>query len=98
MSPHVGDGCFPDSSEYGVPGPAQLMVAPSPIVQQTVLTVAVAVTVTNPARNTALVELASELPAVVVSRLLGIHQNTADTWERIAGRANSYTAEVANRR
>jgi hypothetical protein len=49
------------------------------------------------ARNTALVELASELPAVVVSRLLGIHQNTADTWKRIAGRDNSYAAEVAKR-
>ncbi|MFC7908335.1 site-specific integrase [Streptomyces nigra] len=49
------------------------------------------------ARNTALVELASELPAVVVSRLLGIHQNTADTWKRLAGQDNSYAAEIANR-
>jgi hypothetical protein len=37
------------------------------------------------ARSTALVEPASELPAVVVSRLLGIHQTTADTWKRIGG-------------
>ncbi|MGW7594861.1 hypothetical protein [Streptomyces rubiginosohelvolus] len=49
------------------------------------------------ARNTALVELASELPAVVVSRLLGIHQNTADTWKRLAGQDNDYAAEVARR-
>ncbi|MCX5181310.1 transposase [Streptomyces sp. NBC_00268] len=49
------------------------------------------------ARNTALVELASELPAVVVSRLLGVHQNTADAWKRIGGQDNAYAAEVASR-
>ena len=49
------------------------------------------------ARNTALVELASELPAVVVSRLLGIHQNTADAWRRIGGQDGSYAAELACR-
>lgn len=49
------------------------------------------------ARDTALVELASELPAVVVSRLLGIDQNTADTWKRIGGQDNTYAAEVADR-
>ncbi|WP_406408372.1 hypothetical protein [Streptomyces sp. NBC_01643] len=48
------------------------------------------------ARNTALVELASELPAVV-SRLLGVHQNTADAWKRIGGQDNAYAAEVASR-
>ncbi|MEU3199533.1 MULTISPECIES: hypothetical protein [unclassified Streptomyces] len=41
------------------------------------------------ARNTALVELASELPAVMVSRLLGVHQNTADSWKRIGGQDNN---------
>jgi len=41
------------------------------------------------ARSTALVELASELPAVVVSRLLGVHQTTADTWKRIGGQDNT---------
>jgi hypothetical protein len=49
------------------------------------------------ARNTALVELASELPAVVVSRLLGVHQNTADAGKRIGGQDNAYAAEVASR-
>ncbi|GGR55425.1 hypothetical protein [Streptomyces griseomycini] len=49
------------------------------------------------ARNTALVELASELPALVVSRLLGVHQNTADSWNRIGGQDNAYAAEVASR-
>jgi hypothetical protein len=49
------------------------------------------------ARNTALVELASELPAVMVSRLLGVHQSTADSWKRIGGQDNAYAAEVASR-
>lgn len=49
------------------------------------------------ARNSALVELASELPAVVVSRLLGIHQNTADTWRHISGQDNTYASEIARR-
>ncbi|MGW3950180.1 hypothetical protein ACWEKM_04225 [Streptomyces sp. NPDC004752] len=49
------------------------------------------------ARNTALVELASELPPVVVSRLLGIHQSTADVWQRIVGHGNTYAADVARR-
>ncbi|MFE4369741.1 hypothetical protein ACFRMN_16215 [Streptomyces sp. NPDC056835] len=49
------------------------------------------------ARNAAPVELASELPAVVVSRLLGIHRNTADTWKRLVGQGNTYAAEVASR-
>ncbi|MFT9480258.1 hypothetical protein [Streptomyces sp. 11-1-2] len=49
------------------------------------------------ARNTAFVELASELPAVMVSRLLGVHQNTADAWKRIGGQDNAYAAEVASR-
>ncbi|MFI8880254.1 hypothetical protein [Streptomyces sp. NPDC055243] len=33
-------------------------------------------------RHTALMDIAAELPAVVVSRLLGFHQNTADLWQR----------------
>ncbi|MEU3265720.1 hypothetical protein [Streptomyces bacillaris] len=50
------------------------------------------------ARNTALVELASELPAVMVSRLLGVHQDTADSWNRIGGQDNVYAAEIASRK
>jgi len=34
------------------------------------------------ARRSALIELASELPAYVISRLLGFHQTTADQWQR----------------
>ena len=49
------------------------------------------------ARSTVLVEPASELPAVVVSRLLGVHQTTADTWKRIGGQDNTYAAEIAQR-
>ncbi|MFJ2198499.1 hypothetical protein [Streptomyces violaceusniger] len=49
------------------------------------------------ARNTAFVELASELPAVMVSRLLGVHQNTADAWKCVGGQDNAYAAEVASR-
>ncbi|QYA99534.1 hypothetical protein KZO11_34510 [Streptomyces anulatus] len=49
------------------------------------------------ARNTALVELASELPATMVSRLLGVHQSTADSWKRIGGQYNAYAAGVASR-
>ncbi|MET7620547.1 hypothetical protein [Streptomyces sp. NPDC005408] len=49
-------------------------------------------------RNTVLVELAGELPAVVVSRLLGVCQTTADTWQRIAaGQDNAYAAKVIQR-
>lgn len=49
------------------------------------------------ARNTALVELASELSTVMVSRLLGVDQNTADAWKFIGGQDTAYAAEV-NRR
>ncbi|MGW8329386.1 hypothetical protein ACWGLE_15930 [Streptomyces sp. NPDC055897] len=50
------------------------------------------------ARNTALMDLAAELPAVVVSRLLGFHQNTADTWQREAsGFGSDYAADLARR-
>ncbi|MFF0487118.1 hypothetical protein [Streptomyces sp. NPDC004435] len=42
-------------------------------------------------------ELASELHAVVVSRLLGIHQNTADAWQRLAGLDLTCAAEITHR-
>ncbi|MFE9880152.1 hypothetical protein [Streptomyces sp. NPDC005784] len=49
-------------------------------------------------RSTALVELTGELPAVVVSRLLGVCQTTADTWRRIAaGEHASYAAQLVRR-
>ncbi len=49
------------------------------------------------ARNAALIELASELPAVVFGRLLGIHQNTADTCHRLAGQDHTYAADITRR-
>ncbi|MEU3252417.1 hypothetical protein [Streptomyces sp. NPDC006997] len=41
--------------------------------------------------------MASELPAVMVSRLLGVHQDTADSWKHIGGQGNVYAAEAASR-
>ncbi|MGQ4516592.1 hypothetical protein [Streptomyces sp. DW26H14] len=53
---------------------------------------------TRAGRNTALMELAGELPAVVLSRLLGIHLNTATLWSQEAGNTRpGYAAEVARR-
>jgi hypothetical protein len=52
----------------------------------------------RPARNTTLMDLAAELPAVVLSRLLGIHINSATRWTREAGTPMSdYAAEVSRR-
>lgn len=43
-------------------------------------------------------ELAGELPAVVLSGLLGIHINTATLWAQEAGNTRpGYAAEVARR-
>lgn len=48
--------------------------------------------------NTALMNLASELPAVVLSGLLGIHISTATLWAQEAGNTRpGYAAEVARR-
>ncbi|GAA3872472.1 hypothetical protein GCM10023084_26790 [Streptomyces lacrimifluminis] len=50
------------------------------------------------ARNTSLMEIASELPAYVFSRLLGFHQNTADNWDRERGGLSAeYAAEISRR-
>ncbi|MGW2564152.1 hypothetical protein ACWCXB_34065 [Streptomyces sp. NPDC001514] len=49
-------------------------------------------------RNTALMELAGELPAVVLSDLLGIHISTATLWSQESGNTRpGYAAEVAQR-
>jgi hypothetical protein len=49
-------------------------------------------------RNTALIDLATQVPAVVLSRLLGIHINTATTWVQHAGTSGAaYAAEVSRR-
>jgi hypothetical protein len=47
-------------------------------------------------RNSALMELASKLQAVVLSKLVGIHVTTEETWANQVGVAEaSYAAEVA---
>ncbi|MFE2275553.1 hypothetical protein ACFXB4_40850 [Streptomyces lavendulae] len=52
----------------------------------------------RPARNTTLMELASELPAVVLSRLLGLHINRAEKWTKEAGSTRAdYAAELSRR-
>ncbi|GAA1238659.1 MULTISPECIES: hypothetical protein [Streptomyces] len=50
------------------------------------------------ARNAALMTLAAELPAVVFSRLLGLHIDGATRWSQMAGaHQNAYAADF-NRR
>lgn len=50
------------------------------------------------ARRSALIEIASELPAYVISRLLGFHQTTADQWQRDnQGYGAAYAAELTHR-
>ncbi|WP_331732508.1 hypothetical protein OG592_41850 (plasmid) [Streptomyces avidinii] len=52
----------------------------------------------RPARNTTLMELAAELPAAVISRLLGLSITSAEHWtaEAAAGRIH-YAADLAQR-
>jgi hypothetical protein len=50
-------------------------------------------------RNTALMEMASEMPAAVITRLLGISLNRATRWTQDAGNTRpGYAAELARRR
>lgn len=52
----------------------------------------------RPARNTVLMELAAEIPAVVLSKLLGISPSTATRWTEYAGApAAGYAANLARR-
>ncbi|MGH3266551.1 MAG: hypothetical protein ACRDNS_31690 [Trebonia sp.] len=52
----------------------------------------------DPARSTALFQLASELPAAVLARLLGIHISVAVKWQRVTnGDWTNYAAEVSRR-
>ncbi|GAA2013223.1 hypothetical protein GCM10009839_04860 [Catenulispora yoronensis] len=43
-------------------------------------------------RNSALIDIASDMPPVVFSKLLGLRQNTADNWHR---EAEGFGAEYA---
>ena len=50
------------------------------------------------ARSTALFQLATELPAAILARMLGIHIDVAVTWQRIsAGDWMTYAADVSRR-
>ena len=50
------------------------------------------------ARSTALFQLASELPAAILARLLGIHISVAVKWQRhSAGDWTNYAADVSRR-
>ena len=49
-------------------------------------------------RSTTLFQLATDLPAAILARLLGIHINVAATWQRAsAGDWTAYAAEVRSR-
>ena len=51
------------------------------------------------ARSTALFQLATELPAALLARMLGIHITVAVAWQHVsAGDWTSYAADVARRR
>ncbi|AEM85953.1 hypothetical protein Strvi_6551 [Streptomyces violaceusniger Tu 4113] len=53
----------------------------------------------RPARNTTLMELSAELPAIVLSRLLGIHISRAEKWTKEAGSIRAgYAAELSRRK
>jgi len=52
----------------------------------------------GPSRSTALFQLATDLPAAVLARLLGIHISVAATWQRAsAGDWTNYAAEISQR-
>jgi hypothetical protein len=52
----------------------------------------------NQARSTALFQLATEIPAAILARTLGIHTDVAVTWQRLsAGDWATYAADVSRR-
>ncbi|MFF8234003.1 hypothetical protein [Streptomyces caelestis] len=52
----------------------------------------------NQARSTALFQLATEIPAGILARTLGIHTDVAVAWQRLsAGDWATYAAEVSRR-
>jgi hypothetical protein len=53
----------------------------------------------NQARSTALFQLATEIPAAILARTLGIHTDVAVTWQRhSAGDWTAYAADLTRRR
>ncbi|MFE3166698.1 hypothetical protein [Streptomyces sp. NPDC059224] len=52
----------------------------------------------NQARSTALFQLATEIPAAILARTLGIHTDVAVAWQRLsAGDWATYAAEISQR-
>lgn len=52
----------------------------------------------NQARSTALLQLATEIPAAILARTLGIHTDVAVAWQRhSAGDWAAYAADVSRR-
>jgi hypothetical protein len=52
----------------------------------------------NQARSTALFQLATEIPAAILARTLGIHTDVAVAWQRLsAGDWTNYAAEISRR-
>jgi hypothetical protein len=52
----------------------------------------------NQTRSTALFQLATEIPAAILARTLGIHTNVAVTWQRLSsGDWTSYAAQISQR-
>ena len=52
----------------------------------------------NQTRSTALFQLATEIPAAILARTLGIHTDVAVTWQRLSGGDwASYAAQVSQR-
>lgn len=52
----------------------------------------------NQARSTALFQLATEIPAAILARTLGIHTDVAVAWQRLsAGDWTTYAAEISQR-
>ncbi|MGH3779752.1 MAG: hypothetical protein ACRDRO_03740 [Pseudonocardiaceae bacterium] len=52
----------------------------------------------NQARSTALFQLATEIPAAILARTLGIHTDVAVRWQRLsAGDWTTYAAEISHR-
>jgi hypothetical protein len=52
----------------------------------------------NQTRSTALFQLATEIPAAILARTLGIHTNVAVTWQRLSsGDWTTYAAQISQR-
>jgi hypothetical protein len=52
----------------------------------------------NQTRGTALFQLATEIPAAILARTLGIHTDVAVTWQRLAGGDwATYAAQISQR-